>query len=104
MRALAAPTSLKGVLSANEAADALAEGLRSGGAEADALPVADGGDDTAEVLHRALGGEWRTARVTAPLGGTVEARYLVLPNQPSNSLLQGETALVEAAQALGFHA
>ena len=103
MRVLAAPTSLKGALSAVDAADAIAEGLRRGGAEADALPVADGGDGTLDVLERALGGERRTAVVTAPLGGTVEAAWLVLPNQPSDTLSLGETAVVESAQALGFH-
>ncbi len=93
MRALAAPASLKEVLSAADAADALAQGLRRAGAEADALPVADGGDGTLEVLQRALGGEWRSARVTAPLGGELEAPYVVLP---SNSVLLG------TAEVLGF--
>lgn len=50
MRALASPTSLKGVLSAGEAAAALARGLRHAGAEAEELPLADGGEGTAEVL------------------------------------------------------
>ena len=50
MRALASPASLKGVLSAREAAALLAEGLRRGGAEAEELPIADGGEGTAEVL------------------------------------------------------
>jgi glycerate kinase len=80
-------------LSAADAADALAEGLRRGGADADALPVADGGDGTLEVLHRALGGEWRSARATAPLGGHVVARYLVLPTS---------IVLLGAAEVLGF--
>jgi glycerate kinase len=90
MRALAAPTSLKGALSAVEAADALAEGLRAGGADADVQPVADGGDGTLDVL----GGEPRVTVVPAPLGGTVQARW---------SLLPGNTAVIESAQALGFH-
>jgi glycerate 2-kinase len=93
MRALAAPASLKGVLSAADAAEALAEGLRRGGAEADALAVADGGDGTVEVLQRALGGERRTARVSAPLGGHLDASYTVLP---SNTVLLG------TAEVLGF--
>jgi len=93
MRVLAAPTSLKGVLSAVDAADALAEGLRAGGALADALPVADGGDGTLDVLQRALGGEWRSASVTAPLGGDVEAPYVVLP---------GNKVLLGTAEVLGF--
>jgi len=90
-------------LSAVDAAEALVEGLRRGGAEADALPVADGGDGTAAVLQRALGGEWQMVRVTAPLGGTVEARWLIIPNQPSDTLSLGGTAVVESAQPLGFH-
>ena len=63
MRVLAAPTSLKGALSAVGAAEALAEGLRRGGADADAVPVADGGDGTLDVLERALGGERRLPAV-----------------------------------------
>jgi glycerate 2-kinase len=50
VRALASPASLKGVLSAAEAAAALARGFRRAGAEADQLPIADGGEGTAEVL------------------------------------------------------
>ena len=50
MRALASPTSLKGVLSARQASAALARGLRRAGAEAEELPLADGGEGTAEVL------------------------------------------------------
>jgi glycerate kinase len=76
MRVLAAPTSLKGALSAVEAADALAEGLRLGGADVDELPVADGGDGTLDVL----GGEVRVTEVTAPLGGTVRARWALRPS------------------------
>src|SRR5579859_5945742 len=89
MRALAAPTSLKSVLSATTAADALARGLRAGGADAIAVPVADGGDGTLDVL----GGDPRESEVSAPLGGRVRARW---------SLLDDGTAVVEAAQALGF--
>src|SRR6266498_2583009 len=98
MRAIAAPASLKEVLSV-AAADALAAGLRAGGAEASAVPVADGGEGTLDVLERALGGEWREANVSAPLGGTVRARWLLLP---SDKVSQGRTAVVESAQALGF--
>jgi glycerate kinase len=96
MRAIAAPASLKRVLSAVAGADALAEGLRAGGAEAVAMPVADGGDGTLEVLARALGGDWRETEVSAPLGGTVRARWLLVPSD------KGATAVVESAQALGF--
>jgi glycerate 2-kinase len=96
MKMLAAPTSLKGALSAVAAADALADGLRAGGADVDVCPVADGGDGTLDVL----GGEPRVSEVSAPLGGTVCARWSLLP---SDKVSLGRTAVVESAQALGFH-
>ena len=93
MRALLSPASLKGVLSATAAAAALRHGFRAGGVESDELPVADGGEGTAEVLHRALGGEWHDARVPDPLGRAVSARWLMVP---------GRMAVVEAAAAIGL--
>ena len=49
-RALASPASLKGSLSASAAADALKSGFGAAGIEADALPVADGGEGTLDAL------------------------------------------------------
>jgi glycerate 2-kinase len=74
-RVLACPASLKGVLSAREAASALAEGLRTW-AEVDELPVADGGEGTLDVLHAATGGEWREAEVHDAFGRPRPARWL----------------------------
>jgi glycerate kinase len=72
----------------------LAAGLRRvEGVEAVELPVADGGEGTADALHRALGGEWRTAAVTDPLGRPVAARWLELPDG---------TAVVDVAEAVGL--
>jgi glycerate 2-kinase len=93
VRALLSPASLKGVLDADAAAAALAQGVRAAGAEAVELPVADGGEGTASVLHAALGGEWRAARVSDPLGRPVDARWLQLPDG---------RAVVEAASAIGL--
>ncbi len=94
MKALAAPDSLKGVLSQIEAAALLAAGMRRvPGVEVVEAPVADGGEGTAAVLHAALGGEWRTAAVSGPLGRRVAARWLLLPDG---------TAVVESAAALGL--
>ena len=90
MRALACPSSLKGVLSARDAASALAKGLREW-ADADELPIADGGEGTLDVLQAALGGAWREASVHDAFGRPQEARWLVLPDG---------TAAVEAAQAI----
>src|SRR5262245_9971735 len=63
------------------------------GVEVDEAPVADGGEGTAAVLAHSLGGEWRTAVVSDPLGRPVPARYLLLPDG---------TAVVEAAEAVGL--
>ncbi|MBA2741101.1 MAG: glycerate kinase [Actinobacteria bacterium] len=93
MRALLSPASLKGVLSAARAAAALARGVRAAGSEAEELPVADGGEGTAEVFERAFGGDWRTADVPDPLGRPIAARWLLLPDG---------RAVVEAAAAAGL--
>jgi glycerate 2-kinase len=93
MRALLSPASLKGVLSARAAASALAAGLARGGATSVELPVADGGEGTADVLLVALGGAWKEARVPDPLGRPVDARWLALPDG---------RAVVEAAAAIGL--
>jgi glycerate kinase len=90
---LCCPDSLKGVLTAREAAQALATGVARAGVEADELPLADGGEGTAEALHAALGGEWRVAEVQDPLGRLVDARFLLLP---------GRRAVVESAEAIGL--
>jgi glycerate 2-kinase len=94
VRALASPASLKGVLTSIEAASLLATGLRRvEGLSVVECPVADGGEGTADVLHRAHGGEWRTAVVADPLGRPVAARWLLLPDR---------TAVVESAEAIGL--
>ena len=93
MRALLCPASLKGVLSARDAAAVLARGVRKAGSEAVELPVADGGEGTADVLGAAVGGVWSSAPAADPLGRPVDARYLVLDDG---------TAVVEAAAAIGL--
>jgi len=80
VRALACPASLKGVLRASAAAEALVEGFQDAGVDGEALPVADGGEGTAEVLRAALGGEWRETAVADAFGARHEARWLVLPD------------------------
>jgi glycerate kinase len=52
--ALACPDSLKRVLSARDAAAALAEGFASVGVVCDTLPLADGGEGTEEALRGCL--------------------------------------------------
>ena len=59
-------------------------------AEADELPIADGGEGTLDALHAALGGEWRTAVVSDAYGRPRKARWL----------WHDGDAFVEAAEAI----
>jgi glycerate kinase len=88
VRALASPASLKGVLSAPEAAALLADGLRDGGADAEELPIADGGEGTGDVLGARV---VCRAQVPDAFGRPREAPIRRLPDQ---------TALVEAADVI----
>ena len=88
MRALASPASLKGVLTAADAATALAQGLRRAGAEAEELPLADGGEGTAEALGARI---LRLERVTDAFGHEREAPIRELPDG---------TAVVESAEVI----
>jgi len=91
-----APNAFKGSLSAVQAAEAIAAGVRGVFPDAELLqvPIADGGDGTVEALVAAAGGERRSVRVTGPLGEAVDATYGVLDG--------GETAVIEMAQAAGL--
>jgi glycerate kinase len=53
--------------------------------------VADGGEGTLAVLHRALGGDWRDAVIDDAFGRPRTARWLLLPDG---------TAAVESAEAI----
>jgi glycerate kinase len=86
--ALASPASLKGVLSARRAAALLAKGLRRGGAEAVELPIADGGEGTADVLGARVR---ERAGVHDAFGHPREAPIRTLPDG---------TAVVEAAEVI----
>jgi glycerate kinase len=88
VNALASPASLKGVLSAGEAAAALARGFRQAGADAEELPLADGGEGTAEVLGARVE---RLEEVVDAFGRPREA--------PIRRLADG-TAVVESAEVI----
>jgi len=94
MRVLIAPDDFKGTFSAPEVAAAIARGVRAGGAEADELPIADGGNGTMDAIVASLGGEVHHARVSDPLGRPVEARWAMLPD--------GVTAVIDAGDASGL--
>jgi glycerate kinase len=93
MHVVVAPDKFKGCLTAAEAADALAEGLRSAsaGVTVTAVPVADGGDGTVAAALSA-GYDAVLVEVEGPSGKPVDAPYA----------LRGGTAVVELAAACGL--
>jgi glycerate kinase len=88
MRLVAAPDKFRGTASAAEIAGAMADAARRAGWEACALPLADGGEGTLEVL----GGPNRTSLVTGPLGDPVRAQWR----------FDRRTAVIEMARASGL--
>jgi glycerate kinase len=77
MKILIAPDKFKGSLSAREVAENIALGLRDvlRDVKIVILPMADGGEGTAEGICTALGGSWVTCKAHDPLGREIEARY-----------------------------
>jgi glycerate kinase len=96
MKLLIAPNALKGSLSAPDAAEAIREGVSRAcpNAEYRLLPVADGGDGTAEVLGRALGAEHVELIVEDPLGRPVHGAFQWLAGT--------QTAVIDVATASGL--
>src|SRR5690242_14519511 len=93
MRVLVAPDKFKGSLSAAEAAEAIALGVRAAGADVDIAPVADGGEGTLDALVAAVGGSVMGVIARGPLG---------LPVRAHLGFLKDGTAVVELAQASGL--
>ena len=96
MRVLIAPQEFKGSLTAVEAAELIAEGVRRAlpAAEIDLVPLADGGPGTVDAIVKAAGGRLSTARVEGPLGAPVDARW--------GRIGDGRTAVIEMAAAAGL--
>jgi len=96
VRVVIAPNAFKGSLSAIDAADAIAEGVRAAASDAELVlvPIADGGDGTVDALVAATHGERRTLRVRGPLGDPVNADYGLID--------AGSTAVIEMAKAAGL--
>lgn len=88
MRVLVAPDKFKGTATAREMADRIAAALVAAGHQAEASPMADGG----EGFLDALGGANRTSTVRGPLGQPVDAGWR----------LHRRTAVIEMARASGL--
>ncbi|MEA3413859.1 MAG: glycerate kinase [Pseudomonadota bacterium] len=96
MNILVLPDSFKESLSATRFCE-IAESVirrRLPGARVLALPMADGGEGTAEALVTGTRGEFVRATVTGPMGDPVTARWGLLGD--------GVTAVVEMAEASGL--
>jgi glycerate kinase len=96
VRILIAPDKFKGSLSAREAAENIALGLRDvlRDAEIDILPMADGGEGTADVICDARGGSWLKCKSHDPLGREIDARYAWIEAR--------KTAVIEMSEAAGM--
>jgi len=94
MKIVVAPDSFKECLSARQVAMAMSSAILEGDpyAEAIAIPLADGGEGTLDVLAGPMGAHIETVSVSNPLGRKVNARYGI----------KGEKAIIEVAEACGL--
>ena len=96
MRVLIAPDKFKGALNAREVAENIAKGLRDSipDARIEILPMADGGEGTAEAICEARGGSWLKCKAHDPIGREIDARYGWIEN--------GKLAVMEMSEAAGM--
>ena len=94
IRILVAPDKFKGSLIAREAAENIAKGLRDVCRDAmiDIVPMADGGEGTAEAICDALGGSWLKCNAHDPLGREIEVRYAWIEKRRLAVMEMSETA------------
>ena len=88
VRVVAAPDKFRGTASASEVAAAVQRAAARCGWGCTALPLADGGEGTLDVL----GGANRESLVSGPLGDPVRAGWRI----------EGRTAVIEMARAAGL--
>lgn len=95
MRIVIAPDSFKGTLSALQAAQAIARGIRRVLPDADIqlFPMADGGEGTLDAVLFATQGERHSTTVSGVAGAPVQAAYAVLADG---------TVVIEVAQVVGL--
>lgn len=98
MKVLIAPDSFKGSLSAQEATNAIEEGIRRAIPYGliKKLPMADGGEGTLDAILHACGGMRNPLTVTGADFLPTEAEYAVTKNE------QGVMAVIEIAKVVGL--
>lgn len=96
MKIVIAPNAFKGSLTAMEAADHIAHGVRKALPSSDIarIPLSDGGDGLIDVLTDAVQGEIKTCQVSGPLGNPMKARYCWVEEK--------RLAVIEMAEASGL--
>jgi len=96
MKILIAPDKFKGSLNAREVAESIAVGIHDAlpDAEVEIVPMADGGEGTAEAISDALGGSWLKCKVHDPLGREIEACYAWIEER--------RLAVMEMSEAAGM--
>ena len=96
MNILIAPDKFKGSLNAREVAENIAKGLRDAlpDAKIDIVPMADGGEGTAEAICDVRGGSWLKCKAHDPLGREIDARY--------GWIQSGKIAVMEMSEAAGM--
>lgn len=96
MKIVIAPNALKGSLTAAQAAESIADGIRRAIPDAELVlqPVTDGGDGFIDVLQQALQATPQHYTVTGPVGSQLEASYLLSKDK--------HTAVIEMAAAAGL--
>jgi glycerate kinase len=96
VRILIAPDKFKGALNAREVAQNIAKGLRDAlpDANIDIVPMADGGEGTAEAICEARRGSWLKCKSHDPVGREIEARYVWIED--------GKLAVMEMSEAAGM--
>ena len=97
-RFLIAPDKFKGSLTASQAADAMAAGVRQvyPDAEIDLCPIADGGEGFMETLAPTLNARWITCPAVDAVGRTIQSRYLL------TETATGSIAILEMAETAGL--
>lgn len=96
-RVLLASDSFKECMTAKEACMAMEKGIKrvDKNIECIHVPMADGGEGTAQSLVDATGGTMHNYEVYGPMGDKVIASYGILGD--------GKTAVIEMAEASGIH-
>lgn len=96
MKIVIAPDSFKDSLSAISVCEIVRKSILTVAPDAaiESIPVADGGEGTAQIMAAATGGKLIPCRVAGPLGDPVQAHWALLGD--------GETAVIEMAAASGL--